>query len=85
MTQKGRFLWWLLMVAVVATSGAAGAQQTDYAKKIAPIIEPAKLGRPDLAKAWLEKAFEIGDAKEMKLAALDDPDLEPLWRGIGSI
>jgi hypothetical protein len=43
MTQKGRFLWWLLMVAVVATSGASLAQQVDYAKKIAPLIDPSKL------------------------------------------
>lgn len=44
-----------------------------------------QLGRLDLAKAWLEKAFEIGDAREIKLAALDDPDLEPLWEAIGSL
>jgi|ERR1035437_359842 tetratricopeptide (TPR) repeat protein len=39
-----------------------------------------RLGRLDQAKAWLEKAFEIGDAKAMKIAALDDPDLAPIWR-----
>jgi hypothetical protein len=39
-----------------------------------------QLGRLELAKEWLEKAFKLGDAKKMKLAALDDPDLEPLWR-----
>lgn len=44
-----------------------------------------QLGHLDLAKAWLEKAFEIGNAREMKLAALDDSDLEPLWRAIGSL
>ena len=44
-----------------------------------------QLGRLDLAKAWLEKAFVLGDAREMKLAALSDPDLEPLWRAIGSV
>ena len=26
------------------------------------------------------KAFKLGDAKRMRLAALDDPDLEPLWK-----
>jgi hypothetical protein len=42
-----------------------------------------QLGRLDQARAWLEKAFAIGDARKMKLAALDDPDLEPLWKEIG--
>jgi tetratricopeptide (TPR) repeat protein len=38
-----------------------------------------QLGRLEQAKRWLEKAFETGDAKAMKLAALEDPDLKPLW------
>ncbi len=38
-----------------------------------------QLGRLEQAKIWLEKAFELGDAKQMKLAALDDPGLGPLW------
>ena len=42
-----------------------------------------QLGRLEQAKQWLEKAFALGDAKQMKLAALDDPDLEPLWKEIG--
>jgi Flp pilus assembly protein TadD len=43
----------------------------------------AQLGRLEQAKQWLEKAFALGDARNMKLAALDDPDLEPLWKDIG--
>ncbi len=43
-----------------------------------------QLGRLEQAKNWLEKAFKLGDAKAMKLAGLDDPDLQPLWRDIGS-
>jgi predicted Zn-dependent protease len=39
-----------------------------------------QLGRFAQARAWLEKAFKLGDASELKLAALDDPDLAPLWR-----
>lgn len=39
-----------------------------------------QLGDLERAKQWLEKAFKLGDAKKMKLAALDDPALEPLWR-----
>jgi tetratricopeptide (TPR) repeat protein len=42
-----------------------------------------QLGKLDRARVWLEKAFKLGDAKKMKLAALDDPDLEPLWKEIG--
>ena len=38
-----------------------------------------QLGKLEQAKHWLAKAFNLGDAKKMKLAALDDPDLEPLW------
>lgn len=41
----------------------------------------------DLKSAWnrLERAFEIGDADKIKLKALGDPDLEPLWAQIGEI
>jgi len=31
---------------------------------------------------WLEHAFELGDAAELKLKALEDPDLEKLWSEI---
>jgi tetratricopeptide (TPR) repeat protein len=39
-----------------------------------------QLGRLEQAKQWLEKAFLLGDARRIKLAALEDPDLEPLWK-----
>ncbi len=42
-----------------------------------------QLGRLEQAKEWLKKAFALGDARKMKLAALDDPDLQPLWKEIG--
>ncbi len=42
-----------------------------------------QLGRLQQAKNWLEKAFKLGDLKKIRLMALDDPDLEPLWREIG--
>jgi tetratricopeptide (TPR) repeat protein len=41
-----------------------------------------QLGRLKQAKNWLEKAFEVGESKKIKLMALGDPDLEPLWREI---
>jgi tetratricopeptide (TPR) repeat protein len=43
------------------------------------------LGRLEQARAWLEKAFALGNAKGMKLMALVDPDLQPLWKKIGEI
>ena len=43
-----------------------------------------RLGRLEQAKHWLQKAFEVGDPQRIKLMALDDPDLKPLWRDIGS-
>ena len=44
-----------------------------------------QLGRLEQARDWLQKAFELGDARRMKLAALKDPDLEPLWKEIESV
>jgi predicted Zn-dependent protease len=44
-----------------------------------------QLGNLEEARSLLEKAFESGDANEMKLMALDDPDLEPLWNKIGEL
>ncbi len=44
-----------------------------------------QLGRLETAKRWLAKAFALGDAKQMKLAALEGPDLEPLWKDIGKL
>jgi tetratricopeptide (TPR) repeat protein len=41
------------------------------------------LNRVDEAREWLGKAVEAG-GDEVKLRALDDSDLEPLWRNIGS-
>jgi len=34
------------------------------------------------AKFWLESAFRMGNRSQMKLAALEDPDLKPLWQEI---
>jgi predicted Zn-dependent protease len=37
------------------------------------------------AWAWLERAFHIGHSDQIKLQALDDSDLEPLWAEISEI
>ena len=44
-----------------------------------------QLGNLKAAWRWLERAFDIGDSKRLKLMALDDPDLEPLWNNIGEL
>lgn len=40
------------------------------------------LGKIKQAEEFLALAFELGDAKRTKLAALADPDLEALWKTI---
>jgi tetratricopeptide (TPR) repeat protein len=32
---------------------------------------------------WLEKAFNIGDARQLTLLAMEDPDLQPYWSRMG--
>ena len=44
-----------------------------------------QLGRLDQARAWLRKAFDLGDPAEMQAQALRDPDLQPLWPEIRSL
>jgi Flp pilus assembly protein TadD len=41
----------------------------------------AQLGQLDAAKEYLGKSYDLGDAKQIKLMALDDEDLKPLWQG----
>jgi len=38
-----------------------------------------QLGRLDEARLWFDRALTVGDAKEIKLSALDDADLAPLF------
>jgi predicted Zn-dependent protease len=44
----------------------------------------AQLGQLEEACAWLVKAFELKNTTPLKLAAVYDPDLKPLWDRIGS-
>ena len=39
----------------------------------------AQLGQLDAAQEYLGKSYELGDARKIKLMALDDADLKPLW------
>jgi predicted Zn-dependent protease len=41
-----------------------------------------QLGRQQEALAWLDRAFKVGDKKELKLMALEDEDLKSLWTEI---
>ena len=41
----------------------------------------AQLGELNAAQEHLDKSYELGDAKQNKLMALDDDDLKPLWDG----
>lgn len=40
-----------------------------------------KLGLLKEARVWLGESFTLGDAASIKLMALDDPELEPIWSG----
>ena len=44
-----------------------------------------QLGNLKEALRWLEKTIELADKNEVKLMALNDHDLEPLWANIGEI
>ncbi|MCH2383104.1 MAG: tetratricopeptide repeat protein [Pedosphaera sp.] len=41
----------------------------------------AQLGQLDAAKEHLGNSYEVGNAQQIKLMALDDDDLKPLWEG----
>jgi tetratricopeptide (TPR) repeat protein len=43
-----------------------------------------QLGKLEEGRAWLRKAFRLGEAEEVRSAALSDPDLEQLWPEIES-
>ena len=41
-----------------------------------------QLGRLAEARRWLKEAFAIGNVTQLKMMALSDRDLEPLWKEI---
>jgi Flp pilus assembly protein TadD len=43
-----------------------------------------QLGDLDAAKAWLDKACTLGDARRVRQMARQDPDLELLWSELGT-
>jgi tetratricopeptide (TPR) repeat protein len=44
-----------------------------------------RLGNLKEALQWLQLAIDLAGKKDIRLMALNDPDLEPLWRKIGEI
>jgi hypothetical protein len=44
-----------------------------------------QLGKLKEALRWIGKAIEVAGKKDIRLMALDDPDLEPLWNDISEI
>jgi hypothetical protein len=42
-------------------------------------------GNREEAWKWLELAFDLGNAKKVKLMSPADPDFEPFWAEIGKI
>jgi hypothetical protein len=42
-----------------------------------------KLDRLEEAAYWLERASEFGDSTQLRLMALRDADLEPIWQDLG--
>ena len=43
----------------------------------------AQLGLLEESCGWLVQAFELEESTQLKLAAIYDPDLQPLWERIG--
>jgi len=41
-----------------------------------------QLRRLPEARQWLENAFKLGNSRKIKLMALKDPDLKPIWTNI---
>ena len=60
---------------------AAKLFPTEWAVQYNLACYSAQLGQLDAAKEHLHKSYESGDAKQIKLMALDDEDLKPLWQG----
>jgi tetratricopeptide (TPR) repeat protein len=42
-----------------------------------------QLGNLKEARGWLEKAIELAGDNDVRMTALKDPDLEPLWENLG--
>jgi predicted Zn-dependent protease len=43
-----------------------------------------QLGNLKEARDWMKKAIDLAGTKQVRMMALNDPDLEPLWKEIGT-
>lgn len=44
-----------------------------------------QLGNLKQAREWLQKAIDLAGENDVRIRALEDPDLEPLWANIGKV
>ena len=44
-----------------------------------------QLGQLDEARAWVKRAMKVGGKESIKLMALTDEDLKPLWRELAGV
>lgn len=58
---------------------------TEYIMRYNLACYACQLGDLKAAYQWLEKAIDLADKTEIRTMALDDPDLEPLWKEIAEI
>ena len=58
---------------------------TDWLVRFNLACYECQLGNQAVAWAYLAEAFELGDAKAVKLLALNAYDLEPFWKQIGDM
>jgi tetratricopeptide (TPR) repeat protein len=73
--------WWGTEKAKVVLDEAAKLFPTEWSIHYNLACYCAQLGQLDAAQEHLGKSYEIGDAKQINLMALDDEDLKPLWDG----
>jgi hypothetical protein len=66
----------------LAGPGSAGVVHTPQAQLDTPSASSSRRG--ESAAPLGEVLQQGGNARKIKLAALSDPDLEPLWKDIGS-
>lgn len=74
---KGVFDAWMLLLGIVKKFPGEPVIRYNLA------CYAAQMGLLEESCAWLVQAFEMEEAIELKVAAVCDPDLQPLWDRIG--
>ena len=83
-----------------AICGAVGADEAEAQEKLKPAAKKfprqhvvfynlacyaCQLGELKEALRLLEKAIDLAGKRDIRLMAMEDPDLEPLWKDIAEI